>query len=113
LQPGATILLSQGDLPIATVELTDKYLPNKPVECKKCYGTSEIEHPGTLMVVTERIKYYMGGGMVTGLLNKPVREFPCKTPQEVRAGLPADQDVVRGGLPVPQSGPPGAFRAKD
>jgi hypothetical protein len=34
LQPGATILLSQGDLPIATVELTDKYLPNKPVGCK-------------------------------------------------------------------------------
>lgn len=92
LQPGTTILLKQGDLPIATVELTDKYLPNKPLECKKCYGTSEIEHPGTLMVATERGKYYMGG-KVTGL-NKPVREFPCKTPQEVRAGLPADKDVV-------------------
>jgi hypothetical protein len=40
LQPGATILLSQGDLPIDTAEFADKYLPNKPVECKKCYGTS-------------------------------------------------------------------------
>jgi sulfate adenylyltransferase len=25
---------------------------------------------------------------------KPVRAFPCKTPQEVRAGLPAYQGVV-------------------
>jgi sulfate adenylyltransferase len=92
LQPGTTILLKQGDLPIATIELTDKYLPNKVLECKKCYGTSELEHPGTLMVATERGKYYMGG-TVTGL-NFPVREFPCKTPAEVRAELPADTDVV-------------------
>jgi sulfate adenylyltransferase len=92
LQPGTTILLKQGDLAIATVELTDKFLPNKPLECLKCYGTSQIEHPGALMVATERGRYYMGG-KVTGL-NLPTREFPCKTPQEVRAGLPADKDVV-------------------
>ena len=92
LQPGTTVLLTQGDRPIATVELTDKYIPNKALECKKCYGTSEIEHPGALMVATERGKYYMGG-KVTGL-NLPIREFPCKTPQEVRASLPADKDVV-------------------
>jgi sulfate adenylyltransferase len=92
LQPGTTVLLKQGDLPIATIELTDKYLPNKPLECLKCYGTSAIEHPGALMVATERGKYYMGG-KVTGL-NLPVREFPCKTPQQVRAELPADKDVV-------------------
>ena len=92
LQPGTTILLKQGDLPIATVELTDKYTPNKVNECKQCYGTSELEHPGTLMVATERGKYYMGG-KVTGL-NAPVRDFPCKTPAEVRAELPDDKDVV-------------------
>jgi len=92
LQPGTTILLKQGDLPIAIVELTDKYLPNKVKECKQCYGTSELEHPGTLMVATERGKYYMGG-KVTGL-NFPVRDFPCKTPAEVRAELPDDKDVV-------------------
>lgn len=92
LQPGTTILLKQGDLPIATVELTDKYLPNKVLECKKCYGTSELEHPGALMVATERGKYYMGG-KVTGL-NFPIREFPCKTPHEVRDELPSDTDVV-------------------
>lgn len=92
LQPGTTVLLKQGELAIATVELTDKYTPNKPLECLKCYGTSEIEHPGALMVATERGKYYMGG-KVTGL-NFPIREFPCKTPAEVRASLPEDKDVV-------------------
>eukprot|EP00339_Tiarina_fusa_P018529 CAMPEP_0117011368 /NCGR_PEP_ID=MMETSP0472-20121206/9786_1 /TAXON_ID=693140 ORGANISM="Tiarina fusus, Strain LIS" /NCGR_SAMPLE_ID=MMETSP0472 /ASSEMBLY_ACC=CAM_ASM_000603 /LENGTH=403 /DNA_ID=CAMNT_0004714143 /DNA_START=102 /DNA_END=1313 /DNA_ORIENTATION=+ len=92
LSPGTTILLKQGDLPIATVELTDKYTPNKVAECKACYGTSELEHPGTLMVATERGKYYMGG-KVTGL-NAPVRDFPCKTPAEVREELPDDVDVV-------------------
>jgi len=33
------------------------------------------------------------GGKLTGL-NKPVRDFPCKTPAEVRATLPEDKDVV-------------------
>jgi len=79
-------------LPIATVELTDKFTPNKVKETRECYGTSELEHPGTLMVATERGKYYMGG-KVTGL-NFPVRDFPCKTPAEVRAELPDDKDVV-------------------
>jgi sulfate adenylyltransferase len=92
LQPGTTILLKQGDLPIATVHLTDKFVPDKPLECLKCYGTSAIEHPGALMVATERGKYYMGG-TVTGL-NLPVREFPCKTPHQVREELPDNVDVV-------------------
>ena len=92
LQPGMTVLLKDGDRPIATVEFTDKYVPNKPFECLKCYGTSEIEHPGALMVATERGRYYMGG-KITGL-NTPIRDFPCKTPAEVRAGLPDDKDVV-------------------
>lgn len=92
LVPGTTVLLKQGDLAIATVEITDRYTPDKPLECLKCYGTSQIEHPGALMVATERGATYLGG-KVTGL-NFPVRDFPCKTPQEVRAQLPADKDVV-------------------
>jgi ATP sulfurylase len=71
LQPGMTVLLKQGDLPIATVTFTDKFVPNKAVECKKCYGTSEIEHPGALMVATERGKYYMGGTVVG--VNSPAK----------------------------------------
>mmetsp|Transcript_26380 Transcript_26380/g.40491 ORF Transcript_26380/g.40491 Transcript_26380/m.40491 type:complete len:431 (+) Transcript_26380:85-1377(+) len=92
LAPGTTVLLKDGDRAIATVEFTDKFTPNKPLECLKCYGTSEIEHPGSLMVATERGRYYMGG-KITGL-NLPVRDFPCKTPAEVRETLPDDTDVV-------------------
>ncbi|KAL7542220.1 hypothetical protein ACHAXR_011777 [Thalassiosira sp. AJA248-18] len=92
LQPGDIVLLKDGDRNIATVEFTDKFLPNKAYETTKCYGTSEIEHPGALMVATERGKYYMGG-KITGL-DLPVRDFPCKTPAEVRETLPDDVDVV-------------------
>jgi len=92
LKPGMTILLKDGDRPIATVKFTEKFAPNKPLECLKCYGTSQIEHPGSLMVATERGRYYMGGE-VTGL-NLPIREFPCRTPKEVRDSLPDDKDVV-------------------
>lgn len=92
LEAGMTVLLKDGDRAIATVEFTDKFTPNKPLECLKCYGTSQIEHPGSLMVATERGKYYMGG-KITGL-DLPVRDFPCKTPAEVRATLPDDKDVV-------------------
>jgi len=91
LKPGMTALIKDGDRDIATIEFTDKYTPDKPKECLKVYGTSAIEHPGSLMVATERGKYYMGG-KVTGL-NLPIRDFPCKTPAEVRAELPAG-DVV-------------------
>jgi len=92
LKPGVSILLKDGTRDIATFEVTDKYVPNKPLECLKCYGTSAIEHPGALMVATERGKYYLGG-KVTGL-NLPIRDFVCQTPQEVRASLPSDADVV-------------------
>jgi len=92
LQPGDIVLLKDGDRDIATIEFTDKFTPDKPLECLKCYGTSEIEHPGSLMVATERGKYYMGG-KITGL-NLPIRDFPCKTPAEVRATLPETADVV-------------------
>jgi len=92
LKPGMTALLKDGDRPIATVEFTDKFTPDKPLECLKCYGTSAIEHPGSLMVATERGQYYMGG-KITGL-NTPVRDFVCRTPAEVRETLPDEADVV-------------------
>lgn len=85
---GDTILLkSKAGEDVAVMEVEDKYLPNKPKECKLVYGTSSIEHPGTLMVATERGKYYLGG-KVHGL-NIPKRPFPCKTPAEVRDLLPS------------------------
>eukprot|EP00961_Rhodomonas_salina_P155407 2092758-Rhodomonas_salina.3 len=90
--PGKKVLLKQGDLNIATLTIEDRYKPNKVHECKQCYGETTLEHPGVLMVATERGDYYIGG-KVEGL-NKPTREFPCRTPAEVRADLPEDKDVV-------------------
>jgi len=92
IQPGASILLKQGDRPIAVFDVSVKYTPNKPLEALKCYGTSSLEHPGVQMIAMERGKYYLGG-QLTGL-NLPVRDFNCKTPEEVRAGLPKGKDVV-------------------
>jgi sulfate adenylyltransferase len=84
--PGTKVLLTYKGVNIATLDVTSRYVPNKPVEAKKCYGTSSIEHPAVLMITTERGKYYCGGA-VTGL-NVPTREFPCKSPEEVRAKRP-------------------------
>mmetsp|Transcript_32691 Transcript_32691/g.43029 ORF Transcript_32691/g.43029 Transcript_32691/m.43029 type:complete len:439 (+) Transcript_32691:92-1408(+) len=92
LQPGQTVLLKDGDREIATIEFTSKFVPNKAVEALNCYGTSSLEHPGTLMIATQRGKYYMGGKL-TGL-NLPIRDFNCKTPAEVRGELPDGVDVV-------------------
>lgn len=44
------------------------------------------------MVAMDRGKYYVAGKL-TGL-NRPVRDFFCKTPAETRADLPAGVDVV-------------------
>jgi len=92
LEPGMKVLLKDGDLPIATMEISSKYIPDKPLECKMLYGTSSLEHPGCQMVAMERGKYYMGGKLIG--LNKPVREFPCESPAEVRARLPENVDIV-------------------
>jgi len=90
--PGKTVLLKDGDRDIATFKISDRYMPNKVNECKQCYGETTLEHPGVLMVATQRGAYYCGGE-VTGL-NLPIRDFPCKTPAEVREELPEDVDIV-------------------
>jgi sulfate adenylyltransferase len=90
--PGKKILLKQGDRNIAVFHVEDRFKPDKVHECKKCYGETTLEHPGVLMVATERGTFYCGGE-VKGL-NLPVREFNCRTPEEVRATLPADVDIV-------------------
>ena len=78
------------DLAVFTVE--SKWEPDKAKEAQGCYGTTSIEHPAVKMIATERGRFYLGG-MVQGLA-LPSRVFPCKTPAEVRANLPAGQDVV-------------------
>jgi len=90
--PGKRVLLKYNRVPIAIMDVTSKYIPNKVLEAKKCYGTTTIEHPAVSMITTERGKYYCGG-KITGL-NVPAREFPCKSPELLRSELPSDVDIV-------------------
>merc|ERR1711934_625639 len=90
--PGTKALLTQNGTPIATMDIESRWTPDKPLEALKCYRTSSLEHPGVRMISMERKHEYIGGA-VTGL-NRPERVFPCETPAEVRARLPADKDIV-------------------
>eukprot|EP01023_Acetabularia_acetabulum_P033139 TRINITY_DN3101_c0_g2_i1.p1 TRINITY_DN3101_c0_g2~~TRINITY_DN3101_c0_g2_i1.p1 ORF type:complete len:475 (-),score=118.24 TRINITY_DN3101_c0_g2_i1:487-1812(-) len=92
IQVGDKLLMTYNGQNLAALTVSDKWTPNKPLECLKCYGTSSLEHPGTLMVATERGQYYIGG-KIEGL-EVPKRVFPCATPAEVRATLPGDTDVL-------------------
>jgi len=92
LEPGMMVELTYKGQSLGAIEISDKWKPDKVKETKLCYGTSELEHPGTLFVATERGPYYLGG-KVYGF-EKPVREFVCDTPEEVRAMLPQGKDVV-------------------
>lgn len=55
------VLLTYKGQDLAVIEVESKWAPNKTLETKLCYGTSSLEHPGTLFVATERGKYYIGG----------------------------------------------------
>ena len=57
---GDKVLLTYQGQNIATLTIDSKWIPNKPVEALKCYGTSSIEHPAVQMISMERGKYYIG-----------------------------------------------------
>ncbi len=90
--PGDRVLLTYRGQDLAVLEVQEKWEPDKVVEAKGCYGTTSLEHPAVRMIATERKRFYLGGA-VQGL-ELPKRVFPCKTPAEVRAELPAGEDVV-------------------
>ena len=92
LAVGDKVLLTYKGQDLALLTVGDKWEPDKVVEAKGCYGTTSLEHPAVRMIATERRRYYLGG-LIQGL-QLPERVFPCKTPAEVRAGLPDGEDVV-------------------
>jgi sulfate adenylyltransferase len=92
IKPGQKLLLRWNNTDLAIMDVEDRYIPDKPNECLKCYGTTKLEHPGVRMVAMERGPIYIGGKL-TGL-NIPKRVFPCDTPQQVRDSLPSNKDVV-------------------
>ena len=89
---GDTVLLTYKGQNLAGLQVEAKWEPNKVVEAKRCYGTTSIEHPAVRMITMERKRFYLGGSL--NGLELPQRVFPCKTPAEVRAGLPDGEDVV-------------------
>merc|ERR1719182_1179117 len=92
IEVGQKLLLTYQGTNMAMMEVTDKWSPDKPLECVKSYGTATLEHPGVRMVAMERGRFYIGGPLQG--LETPTRDFPCATPKEVREMLPDDKDVV-------------------
>ena len=89
---GDKLLLTYKGQELALLEVEDKWEPNKVAEAKGCYGTTSLEHPAVRMIAMERKCFYLGGTLKG--LELPNRVFPCKTPAEVRSGLPHGEDVV-------------------
>ncbi len=92
VKAGETILLTYKKQKIAVLEVSSKWEPDKSVEAELCYGTNSLDHPAVKMIFNERGRFYIGGRVYGFEL--PIREFPCKTPEEVRSTLPVNHDVV-------------------
>ncbi|AAP99302.1 MULTISPECIES: sulfate adenylyltransferase [Prochlorococcus] len=92
LKIGDKVLLCYKNQSLAVLTIEDKWLPDKVLEAKGCYGTTSLEHPAVKMIAIERKKFYLAGKLEG--LELPKRIFPCKTPSEVRKELPHNQDVV-------------------
>ena len=92
VKAGETILLTYKKQKIAVLEVSSKWEPDKSLEAELCYGTNSLDHPAVKMIFNERGRFYIGGRVYGFEL--PIREFPCKTPEEVRSKLPSNHDVV-------------------
>ncbi len=92
VKAGETILLTYKEQKIAVLEVSSKWEPDKSLEAELCYGTNSLDHPAVKMIFNERGRFYIGGRVYGFEL--PIREFPCKTPEEVRSTLPSNHDVV-------------------
>ncbi|MBO6975006.1 MAG: sulfate adenylyltransferase [Prochlorococcus marinus CUG1435] len=92
VKAGETILLTFKKQKIAVLEVSSKWEPDKSLEAELCYGTNSLDHPAVKMIFNERGRFYIGGRIYGFEL--PIREFPCKTPEEVRSTLPSNHDVV-------------------
>lgn len=75
IKPGDKVLLTYQGQNIATLTVDSKWMPNKPVEALKCYGTSSIEHPAVQMISMERGKYYIGRFCSKGHCATPLPDF--------------------------------------
>jgi sulfate adenylyltransferase len=89
---GERLLLTYRGQALAVLTVESRWEPDKVKEAWGCYGTTSLEHPAVRMIATERGRFYFGGRLQG--LELPQRVFPCRTPAEVRATLPPNEDVV-------------------
>jgi sulfate adenylyltransferase len=89
---GERLLLTYRGQELAVLTVESRWEPDKVKEAWGCYGTTSLEHPAVRMIATERGRFYFGGRLQG--LELPQRVFPCRTPAEVRATLPPNEDVV-------------------
>jgi sulfate adenylyltransferase len=89
---GERLLLTYRGQELAVLTVESRWEPDKVKEAWGCYGTTSLEHPAVRMIATERGRFYFGGRLQG--LDLPQRVFPCRTPAEVRATLPPNEDVV-------------------
>ncbi len=92
VKAGEKILLTYKKQNLAVLEVSSTWEPDKSLEAELCYGTNSLDHPAVKMIFNERGRFYIGGRVYGFEL--PIREFPCKTPEEVRSTLPSNHDVV-------------------
>jgi len=89
---GDRLLLTYQGQELAVLTVESRWEPDKAREALGCYGTTSLEHPAVKMIATERGRFYLGDTLQG--LELPTRVFPCRTPAEVRATLPENEDVV-------------------
>jgi sulfate adenylyltransferase len=89
---GERLLLTYRGQELAVLTVESRWEPDKVKEAWGSYGTTSLEHPAVRMIATERGRFYFGGRLQG--LELPQRVFPCRTPAEVRATLPPNEDVV-------------------
>jgi len=92
IKEGSKVLLTYKGQKLAVLLVETKWEPDKSEEAELCYGTNSLDHPAVKMIFHERGRYYLGGKIYG--LELPRREFPCKTPSQVRSTLSPNVDVV-------------------
>lgn len=87
--PGQSIALRDAEgLLLAVLDVTDKWLADRPAEAEALFGTVYEGHPGVHDLLHERHPVYLGGGL-RGVALPTHYDFPAlrQTPAELRAAF--------------------------
>jgi len=87
VEPGQDIALRDPEgVILATMTVTDKWVPNKTLEAEKVFGADDLAHPAVHYLHHKAGKVYLGGP-VTGIQQPVHYDFKARrdTPNELRA----------------------------